>query len=997
MKLTKRIISLLLILACLGTCVPMVAVQASDTFPPDFYLTQTRRGTCTLCSAAMMLRGAMYYSGNQDWNLITENGIRPVAWLEGAGLYWNFTYTLGNTSLTVGNTLISGVTVDGLKKLLDKYTDGIVLYCGNLPHAVYLIDYVGDTFYCAETIENYSGKRITLAESWLGNQYGSQANVLKNVTAYWYIKEKTVAEDCGCSATFAGTYTCATSSSNLTIRTGHGTDYDAVGSIPPGAEVYVTRASGEDDTDWAHVTYDGMSGYVSMKYLKPNSPVTLRASGKTLALALDGVKSQTMQFWTSGEYTDPISMSWTRSNNNVSLSWGDMEGGKYPLTVTAKKPGTTQITITATDSQTGDVLDTMVVDVTVGRNSYSVTYNGNGGTDVPEGQIKVEGAGLTLSGIVPSRLGYTFLGWATHPGATAATYLPGSAYLNDAELTLFAVWQKAKTIPGNTADSNFTTAITVPGGHQTYSFVPNRSGMFTFESSGDLDTRLWIFNAAGEQVAYNNNGGPGDNFLVTTELTGGKTYYLRVKSESTGAVNFRMTQDLPYITGQSANVFVAEGQIARVSFTAVGQELTYEWYYANAGLDTFTKTTAFSTESYYIPMTEARNGRRVYCVITDKYGNKVTSDTVTLTMKKNLEIVKQPVSVEVLDGEMAKVTVRASGDGLRYTWYYANPGSDTFRKTSSFTTNSYYVAMNDDRDGRRVYCVITDKYGSRIQTNTVTLSTPEPVKITTQPVDVMVPKGEMAKVTLVADGDGLTYEWYYAAAGSTNFKKTTAFSTNSYYIEMTDARDGRQVYCVVTDQYGNQVRSKTVTLSKEPPVIITKQPANVAVEMDQQAKVTVTAKGEGLKYAWYYADGDSEAFKLTKSFTTNSYYVTMTEARNGRRVYCVITDKDGFSVRSETVVLSESKTLRILAQPQSVTVGAGEKAEVTVVASGEDLSYVWYCAAPGTTAYMKDSDCKTATYTLTMDEAKSGTKVFCVVYDGEGNALQTVTVSMNMA
>ncbi len=31
-------------------------------------------------------------------------------------------------------------------------------------------------------------------------------------------------------------------------------------------------------------------------------------------------------------------------------------------------------------------------------------------------------------------------------------------------------------------------------------------------------------------------------------------------------------------------------------------------------------------------MVAAKNGREIYCVITDKYGNKVKTDTVTLNI-----------------------------------------------------------------------------------------------------------------------------------------------------------------------------------------------------------------------------------------------------------------------------------------------------------------------------------------------------------------------------
>ena len=71
-------------------------------------------------------------------------------------------------------------------------------------------------------------------------------------------------EDCACSDSYAGFYTCTTTSSALNIRSGHGTSYASVGSIPPGEEVYVARSDGV----WAHVEYNGITGYASMTYLK---------------------------------------------------------------------------------------------------------------------------------------------------------------------------------------------------------------------------------------------------------------------------------------------------------------------------------------------------------------------------------------------------------------------------------------------------------------------------------------------------------------------------------------------------------------------------------------------------------------------------------------------------------------------------------------------------------------------------------------------------------
>ena len=74
--------------------------------------------------------------------------------------------------------------------------------------------------------------------------------------------------------------------------------------------------------------------------------------------------------------------------------------------------------------------------------TYSVVYDANGGTGAPNSQRKKEGVSLTLRETVPVREGYAFLGWATSASATTASYQPGDTYSADADLVLYAVWEK---------------------------------------------------------------------------------------------------------------------------------------------------------------------------------------------------------------------------------------------------------------------------------------------------------------------------------------------------------------------------------------------------------------------------------------------------------------------------------------------------------------------------------------------------------------------------
>ena len=270
--------------------------------------------------------------------------------------------------------------------------------------------------------------------------------------------------------------------------------------------------------------------------------------------------------------------------------------------------------------------------------------------------------------------------------------------------------------------------------------------------------------------------------------------------------------DFVKIKTQPQSAKAAEGKKATVTVTAEGHDLKYKWYYKNAGSTKFTYTSSFKGNSYSVEMSEVRSGRQVYCVVTDKYGNEVKTNTVTLTMIPSVKITSQPKSVTVADGETAKVTVKATGEGLTYKWYYKNAGSTKFTYTSSFKGNSYSVAMSASRAGRQVYCKVTDKYGNTVTTNTVTLKMAQPVKITTQPKSVTVAEGAKATVTVKATGDGLTYKWYYKNPGSSKFSYTSTFTGNTYSVTMSEAKSGRQVYCVITDKYGNSVTTNTVTL-----------------------------------------------------------------------------------------------------------------------------------------------------------------------------------------
>lgn len=153
--------------------------------------------------------------------------------------------------------------------------------------------------------------------------------------------------------------------------------------------------------------------------------------------------SATVYVWTTGYIDSAAVLAWQGDNTNVSCAWGDqLEDGRHPLVITADAAGITVITLVSKASGTGEVLDSVTITVTVDVETFTVSFDANGGTGVPEDQLKPKGVDLVLSSGKPEREGFIFFGWATAADAVTAEYQPGTSFLVDADTKLYAIWSQ---------------------------------------------------------------------------------------------------------------------------------------------------------------------------------------------------------------------------------------------------------------------------------------------------------------------------------------------------------------------------------------------------------------------------------------------------------------------------------------------------------------------------------------------------------------------------
>ncbi len=174
-------------------------------------------------------------------------------------------------------------------------------------------------------------------------------------------------------------------------------------------------------------------------------------------------------------------------------------------------------------------------------NTYTISYNANGGTGAPSSQTKTHGSTLYLSSTIPTRSGYTFLGWSTSSSATSATYSAGGSFTSNANTTLYAVWrQDTQVLSVNTSN---TATITNAGDSKYYTFTPSISGTYVIYSTSESDTQVYLYDSSGAQLASDDDSGESNNFRLQYYMTAGNTYRFEVKywsSSNSGTIPFKI-------------------------------------------------------------------------------------------------------------------------------------------------------------------------------------------------------------------------------------------------------------------------------------------------------------------------------------------------------------------------------------------------------------------------------------------------------------------------
>ena len=342
---------------------------------------------------------------------------------------------------------------------------------------------------------------------------------------------------------------------------------------------------------------------------------------------------------------------------------------------------------------------------------------------------------------------------------------------------------------------------------------------FTVRAAGDNLSYQWEYSKDGGEIWIPCTSQGCDeadfSFKIKASISGRQYRCVVTDDDNNRVTSNAATVALFAIKSQPEDATADVGEQFSVAVKAAGDGLKYTWRYKNVGMSEFKDVTSIKKATYTAVMRDTWEGRQQYCVITDKYGNSLTTDIVTFHAVFSFSITAQPQDVTATADEEVTLTVATEGSGLSFRWQYSKDGGITWEncRSAGSDTDTFRFTMTKKLNGRLYRCRVTDGTATlNSDTATITL-----FGITRQPQDVNAASGTKVTLTVKAVGDGLTYQWQYLKPGETEWISCSSSGSNtaSFSFRLKATLNGRQYRCLVMDVNKNSVFSEAVMITVE--------------------------------------------------------------------------------------------------------------------------------------------------------------------------------------
>jgi hypothetical protein len=507
---------------------------------------------------------------------------------------------------------------------------------------------------------------------------------------------------------------------------------------------------------------------------------------------------------------------------------------------------------------------------------------------------------------------------------------------------------------------------------------PGDNASFTIAAIGLGLTYQWMVNDGNGFVVVNNVGiysGATTNTLSITNVPASIDGY-QFNCVVTGATCLTSTTSStvtiienpsPVINTQPVDYASCAGDNAVFSVSASGTNLTYQWQVNtgggfvnvnNGGVYSGATTSTLNITGFTIGM----DGYQYQCIVTGTINCTASSITnaVTLNATSSPNVITQPVSQTICEGDNAVFTTSATGTGLTYQWQentgsgfvnVVNGGAYSGATSGTLTVSGVTAGM----DGYQYQCIISGSICVSSSTSDVVLITiTTSPSISQQPADIYVCPTDPASFSITTQGTGITYQWQVNnGSGFVNVSNTGVYSgatastlnISGVLINM----DGYEYRCIVNGTFCSGTSTSLVGIVHiNGAPLITQDPSDMNYCVGDNATFTVSATGTGLTYQWQVNNGSGWVdlvnginYSGANSASLNIIAAPLSFDGNLYRVIVSGSINCSGSATSNEAVFNEDPNPFISSQPVDQYVCTGDNAIFSITASGNGLTYQW--------------------------------------------------------
>jgi Bacterial lectin len=251
---------------------------------------------------------------------------------------------------------------------------------------------------------------------------------------------------------------------------------------------------------------------------------------------------------------------------------------------------------------------------------------------------------------------------------------------------------------------------------------------------------------------------------------------------------------------------------------------TYQWYQIPSVGSTSTLIPGATAAVYTTPAVDlSYDGAKYYAAVIDSCtGVPLVSANATMTVTAASvppTILTQPAGLDADVDAGGAFTVVATGSGtLSYQWYWIPvsfqsgfPAPGPAANSATYNVPVGQTDISNDQD--QYYVLVSNDYGQTTSTKAA-LAVGAGILVTQQPQTAYVTEGDIATFTVaVSSVLPLTYQWYSAPAGSSNFAPIVGATNATLTLNSAALADNGNVYeATISNGTSVDVASTTAAL-----------------------------------------------------------------------------------------------------------------------------------------------------------------------------------------